>query len=183
MMVPTDFRVASDYSNLTELNKYDGVDIPGALWTKPQPGGDVKDEHGNYIQNEKRFWFIDNGGQVVGMVDGAYVYTLSDGYGIFGDQDETPLVDEGAVGGEILRIAAKDADTGTYNLARFLNGTMATIGYNLTPGKCDIEITDTVIPEPATLALLGVGAGVAAITHIRRKFQGDAFVSTAGKSS
>jgi len=116
----------------------------------------------------RKIWAIDSGWQVVGVTDALVgSYDFSDGYGIFGN-NPTTAEDDGADGGSILKLAVLNMSTGVYNLGYFKTGTLSTDGYNMTPGRCDIEVTNTVLPEPATLALLIIG-GTAMLLSRRRR--------------
>jgi hypothetical protein len=107
--------------------------------------------------------------QVVGFVkigpaDG--YYSFSGGYGIFGDGPGSS--DAGAVLGEQLIVAA--AISGNYYSGSFVTGPLVS-GYAepdppLVLGN--IEITDTILPEPAALALLAAG-GIGLLLRRRRR--------------
>jgi len=158
-MLPYNTYLASDWSDIhTKLDGKDGIIAPATIYVKTF--GDVWDAPGHMAPNAfRRAWVIDSGWQVVGVVDFYFsVYTFYDGYGIFGNSDLSPE-DDGAEGGDILKLAVLNLDTGCYYLGSFITGPLATDGYTLeaVDRECNIEVTSTVIPEPATLTLLSIG--------------------------
>jgi hypothetical protein len=150
--------LASETVASTRMNKTNGpVTFDG--------GGDVP---ANWI-----LWFLDEGEQPVGY----YVITtpgwhdfIITNYGIFGDLSSTPTIDEGATVNDTITIVAQSP------LDKFFEsyyvGGLTFSGDEIDRGALDIVVTNNEItPEPATLALMGIGAGVAALTRRRRKFQ------------
>ncbi|MBN1156887.1 hypothetical protein JXA85_04670 [Candidatus Woesearchaeota archaeon] len=156
-MLPWNTYIASDWSDVYQ--KLDGMDSlqDPPIILRGQPSGDVRDSLGNALPN-RRIWIVDEGWQIVGVANSYIgIYDFRDDFGIFANHPMTPE-DEGAEGGDFLKLVVFDISIGTYNLGYFKTGTLATEGYNLTPGRCNIEVTDiTIIPEPSILILMSTG--------------------------
>jgi hypothetical protein len=143
------------------LNGYDGV-TGNVDATVSQPWGYVTYEvGGGDVPSGTKLWIIADGDkQVVGEVDmlltGLYNFsTFGSEYGIYGDRTFSPTVDEGAAMYESLIVAALIG--GKYYQGYFAPGSLLAGGYQWTDAENDIVITDTILPEPATLALMAAG--------------------------
>ena len=88
-------------------------------------------------------------------------------YGIYGDKVATGIVDEGATIGESLIVLAEIG--GKYYQGYFSSGSLAS-GHAIISGEQnDILVTDTIIPEPATLALMAAGGAATVLLRRRSK--------------
>jgi hypothetical protein len=177
-MVDINWRLAGDYSNIHYLDDKTIVTSNDAYYDIPS--GDVVDENYNMMPEAKRFrlYFKDNGGQIAGITPINWSTSdYSDGKAIYGDIPTTPSIDEGILLYETPGIIAFDITDNIYFIGQFTSGRLLTEGFRAEGGDIgvnNIKIdTSNPIPEPATLALLGAGAGIAALTRRRRKFQPD----------
>jgi len=145
------------------LNGADGVTKhPDADFT--QHWGYVRYEADNsFVPEGTELWVIASGDkQVVGEVDmtspGGYNFAeFGATYGIYGDWEDSSTVDEGAAPLENLIVLAKI--DGKYYQSYFSSGLLVG-GYQLLPPsqrQNDILVTDTILPEPAALALMAAG--------------------------
>jgi len=184
LIVPDDFRVATDFSNADELLGYSDIGTPAqtSIFT---PAGDVLDWTGTQnVTEDYRLWFLDSGTRhvewdgetpflegyrVIGFCeatpDGEYY--IGDLFlanrGLFADYPLTTTIDEGALDIEIVRILAHNLDNGKLYEAEFTEG-------QLTYGDLESGLHDiTIIPEPARLGLLAMGAAML-VARKRRKY-------------
>lgn len=193
LIVPDDFRVGTDFSNATDLLNYD--DMGNLSGDELNPWGFLRDTNGDHILNGNyRMWFLDEGIkpgiwdsgvtfieglQVIGMVgvhgDGYGTdYNVNLGKGLFAnelptDYPSTPDdADEGAVSdNEVISVLAHNLDNGNLYEAYFTAGETKYVDF-FGNGQHDITITDTIIPEPASLSLLAAGATLLAARRRRR---------------
>jgi hypothetical protein len=150
------------------LDGADGVTMhPDAAFS--QPWGDIN-KGGSPVSIGTQIWIIAaDDKQVVGEFvvpyDGGYDFSLGGPtYGIYGDAPGG--VDEGAAMNDTLIVLAEIG--GQYYQGYFSSGDLAS-GYTFTDQRCNIEITNTVMPEPATLALLAAGGAATVLLRRRRK--------------
>lgn len=148
--VPYNFRVYSNFANVSELSNYDDVQSSGYLIS---PEGSVRFSDGNDVPRGYKLWFLDQGErckkweneisfipdrQVIGVVetlDGEYKFRDDDKF-MYGDRNYTPGFDEGALWGEKevgtpgekITIIAQSPDNKFYK-SHFINGELLDWGY------------------------------------------------------
>ena len=173
-MVPYNTYLASDWSDIhAKLDGMDGVEKhPDATYI--QPWGYVNWEFGGgMLDPGTKLWIVGHDDhQVVGEVDmlgpGSYDFsTFGTTYGIYGDREETPSVDEGAgYNFEPLDILAYTG--GKYYLGYFSQG-LLTEGYQTLPPNDklnNIKVTSVIVPEPASITLFFICIAFAAKPRI-----------------
>jgi len=175
--VDIDWRLVGDYSNIAYLADKTTLD-PAVSGSNiyVEPFGTVKFEDGTSVPTGYKLWFFDATNQPIGFINvnpsGSYVFGLTS---IYGDRSGTPSVDEGASLHDSIKVVAQEISTNTFRSGEIVSGILHDSGFDPDPVLWvnnpvnDIKI-DGIVPEPATLALLGAGAGIAALTRRRRKF-------------
>jgi len=176
-IVDIDWRLAGDNSNIHYLDDKTTLD---PLMSTPtydvinQTRGTVKFEDGSGVPSNWQLWVFDKVDEAGGkQICGVYRIPAGDegwhdfterGQGIYGDLPDG--LDKGAEIGHELGVIGQNTSTNEF----FLGSWSHTLYFS-----GDEELRDgfdiTIIPEPATLALLGAGVGIAALTRRRRKFQ------------
>ena len=172
-MVDLDWRLAGDYSNINYLADKTTLDpavTNVGIWEAPY--GSVFFEDGNFVPADWKLFFYDDGGQPAGVYrivsEGEY------GTNVYGDNPGTGL-DEGIPMNAAIKVLAQSPQNKFFSAFFLKNDVPADLimyGGEGGAGQYDVRVTNNEItPEPATLALMGIGAGVAALTRGRRKFQ------------
>jgi len=157
--------LAPDWSDIhAKLDGMTGLKMYSEVYFS-QPSGDITFQGDGDVPANTPIWIITaNDRQVVGEVatfaPGGYDFTSN---GIAGNKHVNG-VDGGAEMNESLIVAAYIGSN--YCQGSFISGPMAS-GYTLTDERCNIVITSTILPEPATLALLAAGAAFALLRRRR----------------
>ncbi len=171
-VVPLDFRVALDWSNINQLANYDAVQQIGY---SAIPSGNINFENGSWVHSGWRFFTLDNGVkpqdwdenitflvgyQTCGVFDtdntGWYAFLTSNA--IRGDKTWTYDVDEGLNIGVVPTLVAERLSDGTFFHAAWSPGQE----FVFAPGangfhNIIIDRNSPVhIPEPATVVLLSI---------------------------
>ena len=168
MMVPLDYRADTD-AKVVGLKAYDDLtpEVKNSGLFETPYGSVVFESNGDDAPAGWRLWFLDTGHQPVGtIVTGFGSYNISPRNAlVFGDDPDTVGIDEGATMQTAIVVIAQDISNRVWE-AHF--SAPVIFNDNETAIYRDIHVTSNEItPEPATLALFGAGAGMAALT--RRK--------------
>ena len=171
-LIPWDYTtpIASDWSNLSQVvNTPSDNPSTNLNWSR----GGVKFVSGTDVPSGNKLYFFDKTDrQVIGefiITDEGDLtpgwYDLSKGgYGFFGD--DTMDGKQGALTSNEIGVFLITPSNNRKD-AYFTDG-----GVHFSGDSPDLGINNvTVVPEPSTLVLLGAGAGIAALTRRRRKFQ------------
>ena len=168
--IPWDYTtpIASDWSNLSQVvNTPSDNPSTNLNWSK----GGVKFVSGIDVPSGNKLYFFDKTDrQVIGefiitddLAPGWYDLSQG-GYGFFGDDIMNGK--EGALTGNEIGVFLITPSNNRMD-AYFTDG-----GVHFSGDSPDLGINNvTVVPEPASIALLGLGAGILALTRRRRKFQ------------
>jgi hypothetical protein len=173
-MIPLEWRLAPDYSNIAELKQYDSVQ--GNETYYDIPGGDVMDENGQALDTKQfRLYFKDSGGQIVGIIPtdsgapGTYNFGGT-GQAIYGDLDWTSDTDEGIQLWETPGIIALDITDSfsDFYIGKIISGKLKTQGFSslgnaIGVNNIEIDMSRPLVPEPSMLAILGIGTGALAL--------------------
>lgn len=165
-MVDITWRLAGDYHNINYLADKTTLDpaVTGSsmyddLWGAASfaDGSDVPTDGWKLI-------LIDNGGQPVGIrsITSIGEYQVK----VYGDLPWTTGVDEGASINTPVAGMFESPD-GIFYDAQLTPSCI--FGDVEGPVNIDAMVTTTILPDPSTLALLGAGAGMAALMRRRRK--------------
>jgi hypothetical protein len=173
VIIDLNWRLAGDNSNISYLADKDLLDsVVTSVGIFDQPCGPVRfADTDDDVPADWMLIFMDSGNQPVGVVftrPGYYNTNQALDTAVYGDDPDTPI-DEGVTMNTNIWVLAKDP-TGIFFKSYFATPFKFT-GYE-TPRLAHVFVTNTQIPEPATLALLGAGAGLSVLMRRRRKGSG-----------